>query len=120
MTRRLPSRTIQKDVHSLNGLGAIENYVAMREDASPEALKQRYSEMLAMRQKETEMAALYKASVDRMRQAEWDFHNSVMLMKDCVRAQFGPDSNESQSIGYKKKSERKRPRRSASSMKAAS
>jgi hypothetical protein len=34
-------------------------------------------------------------------------------MKECVRGQFGSDSNEAQAIGFKKKSERKRPKRQA-------
>jgi hypothetical protein len=36
-----------------------------------------------------------------------------MAMKEAVRGHFGSDSNEAQAIGYKKKSERKRPRRRA-------
>jgi hypothetical protein len=67
--------------------------------------------MQAMQQKETEQQAMLKAASDAARQAEWEFHNSILSMKEAVRAQFGPDSDEAQSIGYKKKSERKRPRR---------
>jgi hypothetical protein len=53
---------------------------------------------------------MLKAAADAARQAEWDFNNSVLGMKEAVRAQFGPDSNEAQAIGYKKKSEYKRHR----------
>jgi hypothetical protein len=35
-----------------------------------------------------------------------------MAMKETVRGLFGSDNNEAQAIGYKKKSERDRPRRS--------
>jgi hypothetical protein len=54
------------------------------------------------------MEVLVKAAAE---QAEWDFHNSIMAMKKCVRSLYGADSNKTQSIGYKQKSERKRPRR---------
>ena len=118
-TRRLSPKVLDKDIDSFNGLNTVENYVAFRPEAAADTLKQRYSDMVLLRQKETEMAALYKAALDASRQAEWDFHNSVLSMKESVRAQFGPDSNETQSVGYKKKSERKRPRRSSASLKAS-
>lgn len=111
-TRRLTLRVLDKDLDAFNGLNAVTNYVVVHPKASPETLQQNYAKMVAMRQKETEMAALFKAAVSASRQAEWEFHNSVLSMKESVRAQFGPDSDEAQSVGYKKKSERKRPRRS--------
>lgn len=111
ITRRLPSKVLDKDVDSLNGLGTIDNYIPIRSEATPDALKQSFEAMLAKQQKETELTILLKAAIDAARQAEWEFHNAVLAMKDSVRGQFGPDSNELQAIGYKKKSEHKRPRR---------
>ncbi|MEB3355465.1 MAG: hypothetical protein VKK04_01870 [Synechococcales bacterium] len=119
MTRRLSAKILDKDIDSLNGLGTVENYVAACSDALSTSLQQCYTEMLTLRQKETEMAVLHKAATDACRQAEWRFHNCVMSMKESVRAQFGPDSNEAQAIGYKKKSERKRPRRHNGEVKEA-
>lgn len=111
MTRRLPAKTLGADIDSLNGLGTVEGYTPVRPDASPKDLKASFATMQAMQQKETEQQAVLKAASDAARQAEWEFHNSILSMKEAVRAQFGPDSDEAQSIGYKKKSERKRPRR---------
>lgn len=111
ITRRLPVKTISADIDSLNGLGTVNNYLPVRSDAAPEALRANFTAMQAMQQKETELQAMLKAAADAARQAEWDFHNGVLGMKEAVRAQFGPDSNEAQAIGYKKKSEYKRPRR---------
>ncbi|MBW4460773.1 MAG: hypothetical protein KME47_11145 [Nodosilinea sp. WJT8-NPBG4] len=111
ITRRLPVKTISNDIDSLNSLGTVEGYTPVRTDASPEALKANFNTMLARQQKETELQAMVKAASDAARQAEWEFHNSILGMKEAVRAQFGPDSNAAQAIGYKKKSERKRPRR---------
>ena len=42
--------------------------------------------------------------------AEWAFHNAMLGGKDQVKAQFGDDSNELQSLGLKKKSEYKSPK----------
>jgi hypothetical protein len=111
IARRLPAKTVSADVVSYNGLGAVENYIPVRSEATPVGLKTAYEALLAQRQKETELTALLKAAADASRQAEWDFHNAVLAMKESIRGQFGPDSDEAQSVGYKKKSEYKRPRR---------
>lgn len=111
MTRRLPVKILGADIDSLNGLGTVEGYSPVRTEASPEALKASLETMQAMQQKETELQVMLKAASDEARQAEWDFHNSVLSMKEAVWAQFGPNSNAAQAIGYKKKSEYKRPRR---------
>lgn len=109
--RRLPAKTISADVDSYNGLGTISNYIPTRSEATPTELKNAYETMLVKQQKETEANVLLKAAADAARQAEWDFHNAVLAMKESVRGQFGPDSDATQAIGYKKKSEYKRPRR---------
>ena len=111
MVRRLAGKTLGADVDSLNGLGTVEGYIPVRAEASPDRLRANFETMQVMQQKETELQAMLKAATDAARQAEWDFHNSILGMKEAVRAQFGPDSNAAQAVGYKKKSEYKRPRR---------
>jgi hypothetical protein len=54
-----------------------------------------------------------KAAADKARLTEWKFHNDILAMKEFVRGIYGSDSDEVQAVGYKKKSERRRPRRSA-------
>lgn len=111
VSRRLPAKVLDKDIDSLNGLSTIPNYVPARNQATPENLKQAYEEMIAKQKKETELAVTLKAPADAARLAEWEFHNLVLTMKEIVRGHFGPDSDEAQAVGYKKKSEHKRPRR---------
>lgn len=108
-SRRLTQNLLQQDIDSLNGLKAIPNYTTPRTQASLETLQQTYQAMLAQQQLETEKLALYRAATDAARLAEWEFHNSVLAMKEVVRGQYGSDSNEAQAIGLKKKSDRKRP-----------
>lgn len=43
--------------------------------------------------------------------AEWAFRDNILGAKVPVPAEFGEDSEELQSLGLKKKSERKRPMR---------
>jgi len=109
--RRLRPAYIEQDIDSMNGLETVTTYVTGRPDATPEAIRDAYDDMLAAQREETKMLAQTKAVSDTARLAEWAFHDRVLAMKESVRGQFGSDSNEAQAIGYKKKSERKRPRR---------
>ncbi len=108
-TRRLTPSILQQDIDSYNGLNTISIYTTTRTEATPEALKQAYTDLLAKQREETEKQALFKAAADAARQAEWNFHNAILAMKEVVKGQFGSDSNEAQSVGFKKKSDRKRP-----------
>ena len=110
-SRRLAAQSLGQDVDSLNGFNTIQGYSTQRQEATPLALQQTYQAMLASQQAETEKLALYRAAADAARLAEWEFHNAVLAMKEVVRGQFGADSNEAQSVGLKKKSDRKRPTR---------
>lgn len=109
--RRLSPQILNQDKDSLNGFNTIHDYSTKRKEATPDALQQAYQTMLTLQQIETEKLALYRAASDAARLAEWEFHNAVLAMKEVVRGQFGADSDEAQSVGLKKKSERKRPSR---------
>ena len=110
-SRRLAAQLLNQDIDSLNGFNTIQGYSTKRKEATPEALQRAYQAMLALQQAETEKLALYRAAADAARLAEWEFHNRVLAMKEVVRGQYGVDSDEAQSIGLKKKSDRKRPTR---------
>jgi hypothetical protein len=109
--RRLSPQVIGQDIDSLHGLKTINEYVTLRPEASNANLQQTYQIMLEQQQHETETLALHRAAADAARLAEWEFHNAVLAMKEVVRGQYGSDSNEAQSVGLKKKSDRKRPTR---------
>lgn len=111
--RRIPNRVIGDDIAAFHALDTIANYVPTRDGATPERLKAAYEAMLIKQRQENVQVATAKAAVDAARQAEVDFHEAVLSMKESVRGQFGPNSDEAQAIGYKKKSEYKRPRRLA-------
>ena len=109
--RRLTPTNLRQDIDSYHGLETINNYITARPEATPEALQTAYDAMVAKQREETEKEAVFKAATDAARLAEWDFHNAVLAMKEAVKGQFGSDSDEAAAIGFKKKSERKRPRR---------
>ena len=110
-TRRLRPQTISQDITSFHGLQTISTYNTTRADASTAKLQEVYQAMLISQKIETEKLALYRATSDAARLAEWEFHNAVLAMKEVVRGQYGSDSDQAQAVGLKKKSDRKRPSR---------
>ena len=63
---------------------------------------------------QTEEAGITKALndvVDKRIKAEWAFHNYMLGATNQVVAQYADDSNEYESLGYKKKSDYKAPKR---------
>ncbi|MDT5269397.1 MAG: hypothetical protein QOH49_1583 [Acidobacteriota bacterium] len=71
--------------------------------------------METRRTAETQAAAALATARDLAAETEWEFHNVMIDAKTQVEAQFGSNSNELQSLGRKKKSERARPTRRGSS-----
>jgi hypothetical protein len=112
-SRRLSPPQLRQDIDAYHGLQTITDFTTARTEATPKALQTAYEAMLAKQREETEKQALYKAAADNARLAEWEFHNLVLAMKEAVKGQFGSDSNEAVAVGFKKKSERKRPQRKA-------
>jgi hypothetical protein len=112
-SRRLRSTYLDQDIDSLRGVDTIADYTSGRPETTPEGLQTAYDDMIAAQDEEAETMVRAKAAADKARLAEWEFHNNILAMKELVRGVFGNDSDEAQAIGYKKKSERKRPRRSA-------
>jgi hypothetical protein len=110
-SRRVSQKIITADITAYHGLSTVVGYITVRSEATPVGLKDAYEVMLEKQKKETELAAQLKASADAARQAEVNFHSAVLAMKESIRGQFGPNSDEAQAVGYKKKSEYKRPRR---------
>ncbi|MBD2111898.1 MULTISPECIES: hypothetical protein [Cyanophyceae] len=113
-TRRLAPKRIAQDIQALNSLRAIANYAPMRPEASSQTLQQAYQAMRQSQQDEVVMEATFKATRDRARAAEWEFHNAVLAMKQSVVGQFGPNSDEIQAIGYTRATMRKRSSRKKS------
>jgi hypothetical protein len=110
-TRRLAPKRIKQDVQSFHSLSTVTNYAPMRDEATKAGLQQRYRAMVESQRQETEAEVQLKAFRDQARQAEWEFHEAVLAMKQSVLGQFGPNSDEIQALGYKRKSLRKRNRR---------
>ena len=110
-SRRLRPTSLSQDIASLRGLRTISQYPSSHPELTLQAIQTAYDEMITAQDEESEKMVHAKSAADKARLAEWQFHQKILAMKDLVRGLYGSDSDEAQAIGYKKKSERKRPRR---------
>ena len=111
-SRRLRSDYIDQDIESLRGLRTVPKYPSSNPETTLEGLQGDYDEMIAAQDEATETMVRAKAAADKAPLAVCKFHNNILATKHLVRGVFGSDSDAAQAIGYKRKSERKRPRRS--------
>jgi CRISPR/Cas system-associated endonuclease/helicase Cas3 len=109
--QKLDQKSINQDINAFNGLKSIPDYVPIRSDLSLPAMENTYQNMLQAQRRAVELEAQQKMAIADKLAAENEFHAKVIDMKNCVRGQFGLDSNEVQVIGFKKQSQRKKATR---------
>lgn len=110
-TRRIPPTTLQADIESFAALQAIANYAPANAAYAVAAIVAAKQNMEAKQTAETQASAAYDAARDTAADTEWEFHKLITGAKTQVEAQFGPNSDEIQALGRKKKSEYARPTR---------
>jgi hypothetical protein len=109
-TIRIRPSLLQTDRDAFAAVKNMPTYKAAQTQFDVAAIQALADAMVAKRDIEAQKQADLNAARDDATAAEWDFHNGVLGVKDQVIAQFGDDSNEVQSLGLKKKSERKSPK----------
>jgi hypothetical protein len=116
-TRRIPPATLQADLESFAALQAIADYAPANSAYTTAAITAARQSMEARQTAETQAAAAYDSARDAATAGEWEFHNAITGAKTQVEAQYGPNSDQIQSLGRKKKSEYAKPARRASTKK---
>ncbi|MDR1603042.1 MAG: hypothetical protein LBS42_11540 [Tannerella sp.] len=111
IARRLRATELEKDAYVLGAVEAMKDYSPVKEELQPEKVRAKYQAWQDAKKNEIQKEGEFRGARDNTVKAEHDFHETVLAVKDQVRAQFGIDSNEYQSIGLKKKSERKAVRK---------
>ncbi|HUJ10887.1 MAG TPA: hypothetical protein VL171_12750 [Verrucomicrobiae bacterium] len=111
-TRRLAKSVLADDIAVADALGGINAYQPADEKCNVANVAALRTEMETAQGVETRQEAAAKTARDNATAKEWEFHNTILRVKQLVSGQFGSDSNEVQSIGLKKKSEYSRPHRS--------
>ncbi len=106
-TRRIRPDILTQDRQALAALQAMSDYTPVNPAYTAAAAAEKLEAMEAARAAEAQAQAALDAARDNAATAEWEFHNTILGIKDQVIAQYGKDSNQVQALGLKKKSERK-------------
>ena len=107
-TKRIGAKTLAEDRESLEGLETITDYAPANPNLTLAKLQTLKTNMDAKRSAETQTAALAAAARDDAAAIEWEYHEAIVGMRDQVVAQFGRSSNQAQTVGRKKDTERKK------------
>lgn len=110
-TRQLSQEELQEDLDSFAGLESLGDYDPSNADYATANGKTLKADMQASETKEVQDYAVYQASRDAKVAKQWAFHDFVRNAKIQVKAQYGESSDELQTVGLKKKSEYKSPKR---------
>ena len=105
---RIKPATIQADVESLQAAKALTGYQPANTTFALPNVESAYAAMIAAQETEAQAIAAADTARDMAAAKEWEYHNLILGMKDQVKAQYGSDSTELQSVGLKRKSEYKR------------
>jgi len=109
-SKRLDKKIVTNDKNTFANLKTVNGYAPANKNFEVAKGTPLSTELETKREVEAQAKSAAKAARDNAKESEWQFHDFILGAKRQVAAQFGDDSNEYQSLGLKKKSERKRPK----------
>ena len=112
-TVRLKPAQLQADMDANAAIISLPAYTPANPGYTQAAVESVLSVMKDAQQAEVHAANALATARDNAAAAEWEFHNAILGVKEQVIAQYGKNSNELQTLGLKKKSEYKAPKRKA-------
>ena len=107
---RMPKRQLEKDKEAYISLKNISNYNPTNKDVEMVKMDIRYNDMLSAQEQVSVMENQLKALNDKCAITEHAFHDAVIESKSQVKAQFGANSDELNSLGLKKKMDYVKPK----------
>lgn len=110
-SRRMAPSQIAEDEETFAALKAIADYTPANSAYTVAAIEQAHQELQTARTAEVQVDAAAKAASDKVVEKQANFHGLIIGARDQVTAQFGRNSDQSQSVGRKKPSEYKTPHR---------
>lgn len=110
---RLKPVQLQADLDALTALNGFAVYTPSNTAYAKTAVAAKQTAMKAAQDAEIAAQNALATARDAAAAAEWEFHNTMLAVKEQVIAQFGKNSDQVQALGLKKKSEYKAPRRKA-------
>jgi hypothetical protein len=117
--KRLPKYILDGDREALEALKTVAGYAPANPSLSVESLVALDDRLRQSQTSELLTTKTLAAQRDATDDVGWEFHNAMQDAKTSVKGQFGPNSNEVQALGLKKKSDYKRPTRRAAAKKQA-
>ncbi len=112
-SRRISPAILQADQDAQVTLASMTDYKPANAAFSLANVAGALTAMQAAQQAELRAQAALDSARDSAVAAEWRFHEAMLGAKDQVIAQYGKNSDQLQALGLKKKSEHKRPVRTA-------
>jgi hypothetical protein len=110
-TKRIQPAILKADKDALSALKAITGYAPANSAYTVEKIEAARTAMEARQAEEVQAKAAMDGARDRATAAEWDYHNQMLGAGDQVAAQYTKNSDEYQSLGKKKPTEYKAPKR---------
>ena len=111
-TKPLSPSQVKTDRDTVAALSTITGYDAGTEtDVTVAALQATVTQLTQDEADEVRTRKAWEAARDKKVATQWKLHNGALRVKEKVVGQFGSSSDEAQTIGLKKKSERKKPSR---------
>jgi hypothetical protein len=110
--RLIPAK-MQVDLDSYTAWLGITTYAPANIAYAKTAVTAKYTALKSAQDGELSAQVALATARDNAAAAEWDFHNTMLAVKEQVIAQFGKSSDQVQALGLKKKSEYKAPKRKA-------
>jgi hypothetical protein len=107
-TKPLAAATLADDKSAIDACKEITTYAPQKAEFNQAALDAAQAAVESTDTAYNRAEAAFDTARDNKVAAEWVRHNKVLGMRTQVKAQFGEDSNELQSVGLKKKSEYKK------------
>ncbi len=107
----MSKKVLQEDLEAYAALKAIGGYAPSNSAFTMANINGSHSKMNVSQTDEVQKQGALDAAKDIATDDERAFHNTILAMKTQVKAQFGENSNEYQSLGMKKKEEYKVGRR---------
>lgn len=111
--KRLAPSFIQADLDAYTAWLGLTDYTPANATYAPAIVTDKYSDMKDAQDAELAAQVALAAARDAATAAEWEFHNTLLGVKEQVIAQYGKNSDQVQALGLKKKSEYKAPVRKA-------
>jgi hypothetical protein len=113
-TKRISPSIVRRDREIYAAVKGMKGYAPANPDYALEKLDDEHDALTLREQAAVQKEAEAAAARDAVIGGQWSFHNRMLGVKAQVVAQFGPNSDEAQAIGLKKKTEYKTRTRKAS------